>query len=108
MNISNDYWSLTEVEAKQHGVNAFFRAVENRVPLIRASASGLTGYVDSAGRLVASLPYYEAQYLVVDVEIRKPTVTLYTLFGDWFPQGLLAVFVLFLLLSAFARLRRAL
>ena len=108
VNISNDYWSLTEVEGKQHGVNAFYRAVENRVPLIRASASGLTGYVDSAGRLVASLPYYEAQYLVVDVEIRKPTVTLYTLLGDWFPQGLLALFVVFLLLSAFPRLRRAL
>jgi len=108
VNISNDYWSLTEVEAKQHGVNAFYRAVENRVPLIRASASGLTGYVDSAGRLVASLPYYEEGYLVVDVEIRKPTVTLYTLLGDWFPQGLLAVFAVFLLLSAFPAVRRAL
>ncbi len=108
VNISNDYWSLTEVEAKQHGVNAFYRAVENRVPLVRASASGLTGYVDSAGRLVASLPYYEQRYLVVDVELRKPTVTLYTLLGDWFPQLLLAVFIVFLLLSPFPGVRRAL
>jgi apolipoprotein N-acyltransferase len=108
VNISNDYWSLTEVEAKQHGVNAFCRTVENRVPLVRASASGLTGYVDSAGRLVASLPYYEERYLVVDVEIRKPTVTLYALLGDWFPQLLLAVFVVFLLLSPFPGVRRAL
>ncbi len=108
VNISNDYWSLTEVEAKQHGVNAFYRAVENRVPLVRASASGLTGYVDSAGRLVASLPCYEERYLVVDVEIRKPMVTLYTLLGDWFPQALLAVFVVFLLLSPFPGVRSAL
>lgn len=108
VNISNDYWSLTEVEAKQHGVNAFYRAVENRVPVVRASASGLSGYIDSAGRLVSSLPYYQQRYLVADVELRKPTVTLYTLLGDWFPQLLLALFIVFLLLSPFPGVRRAL
>ncbi|UCF97699.1 MAG: apolipoprotein N-acyltransferase [Spirochaetaceae bacterium] len=107
VNISNDYWSLTEVEGQQHGVNAFYRAVENRIPLVRASASGLTGYVDSAGRLVASVPFYEERYLVVDVEIRKPTLTVYTLFGDWFPRLLVGVLVVFLLLSVFPPMRRA-
>jgi apolipoprotein N-acyltransferase len=108
VNISNDYWSLTEVEGKQHGVNSFFRAVENRVPLVRASASGLTGYVDTAGRLIATVPFYQEQYLVVDVEIKEPTHTVYTRFGDWFPKLLLGVFVIFLILSAFPALRRAL
>jgi apolipoprotein N-acyltransferase len=108
VNISNDFWSLTEVEGQQHGVNSFFRAVENRVPLVRASASGLTGYVDAAGRLVATVPFYQEQYLVVDVDIKEPGVTPYTRFGDWFPKLLLGVFVIFLFLSAFPALRRAL
>jgi apolipoprotein N-acyltransferase len=108
VNISNDYWSLTEVEGKQHGVNSFYRAVENRIPLVRASASGLTGYVDPAGRLLVSAPFFEEWFLVVDVEIREPTLTLYTRFGDWFPVLLLWVFSVFLLLSAFPALRRAL
>ncbi len=108
VNISNDYWSLSEVEGKQHGVNSFFRAVENRVPLVRASASGLTGYVDTAGRLVATVPFYQEQYLIVDVEIKEPTRTVYTRFGDWFPQLLLGVIAVFLLLSVFPSLRRAL
>ncbi|MBN2553039.1 MAG: apolipoprotein N-acyltransferase [Spirochaetales bacterium] len=108
VNISNDYWSLTEVEGKQHGVNAFFRAVENRVPLVRSSASGLTGYVDSAGRLVASAPFYRERYLVVDVEIKEHGTTLYTRFGDWFPGLLLGVFAVLLFLSVFPALRRAL
>jgi apolipoprotein N-acyltransferase len=108
VNISNDYWSLTAVEGQQHGVNSFFRAIENRVPLVRASASGLTGYVDTAGRLVATVPFYQERYLVVDVEIKEPVVTPYTRFGDWFPKVLLGVFVVFLLLSAFPALRRAL
>jgi apolipoprotein N-acyltransferase len=108
VNISNDYWSLTEVEGQQHGVNAFFRAVENRVPLVRAAASGLTGYVDSAGRPVATVPFYQQRYLVVDVEIKEPTVTPYTRFGDWFPKMLLGLILVFLLLSAFPPVRRAL
>ena len=108
VNISNDYWSLTEVEGKQHGVNSYFRAVENRVPLVRASASGLTGYVDTVGRLVATVPFYQERYLVADVEIHEPVLTLYTRFGDWFPKLLLGVFVVFLLFSAFPALRRAL
>ena len=108
VNISNDYWSLTEVEGKQHGVNSYFRAVENRVPLVRASASGLTGYVDTAGRLVATVPFYQERYLVVDVEIHEPVETLYNRFGDWFPKLLLGVFVVFLILSVFPALRRAL
>jgi apolipoprotein N-acyltransferase len=108
VNISNDFWSLTPVEGQQHGVNSFFRAVENRVPLVRAAASGLTGYVDAAGRLVAAVPFYQAQYLVVDVEIKEPGVTPYTRFGDWFPKGLLGVFVVLLILSAFPAVRRVL
>jgi apolipoprotein N-acyltransferase len=108
VNMSNDFWSLSEVEGVQHGVNAFFRAVENRVPLVRASASGLTGYVDTAGRLVATVPFYQEQYLVVDVDIKEPVLTPYTRFGDWFPKLLVGVVVVFLILSAVPPLRRRL
>ncbi len=88
VNISNDYWSLSEVEAKQHALNSVFRAVENRTPLVRATASGLTCYVDTEGRIRKQAPYFEEAYLVVDVEFKKKTVTLYTRFGDWFPQAM--------------------
>ncbi len=108
VNLSNDYWSLTEVEGKQHGINAFYRAVENRVPLVRAAASGLTGYVDSGGRLRAALPYYEEEVLVVDVELKDTGTTLYTLLGDWFPWLLLCLYLVFLILSLFPRIRDSL
>ncbi|MBA7656059.1 Apolipoprotein N-acyltransferase [subsurface metagenome] len=85
INISNDFWSLTEVEAKQHAVNAAFRAVENRVPLLRATASGLTCNVDTEGRFRAEAPYYEEAYLIVDARLKGSPMTLYTRFGDWFP-----------------------
>ncbi len=99
VNISNDYWSLTRVEAKQHFINAIFRAVENRRPLLRATASGVTAYVNTTGRVVKEAPYYEEAYLVVDVPIEKNGFTLYTMYGDWFP---LTAAILLLVLSAWA------
>ena len=69
INISNDYWSLTPVEGKQHATHALLRAVENRKPLIRATASGWTLYADSYGRILASLPFYEEGALLVEVPL---------------------------------------
>jgi apolipoprotein N-acyltransferase len=97
INISNDYWSLTEVEAKQHFIHSKFRAVENRVPLLRATSSGLTCYVNEKGALISFLPYYEKGVLLCDVPIRNNVKTLYTLLGDWFP-----LFSVLVLLAAVA------
>ncbi len=96
LNLSNDYWSLTRVEAMQHAANALFRAVENARPLARASASGLTCLVDTRGRIVARTPFYQPATLVVDVPLPTERTTLYTRWGDWFPQALAAFLVLVL------------
>lgn len=94
-NISNDYWSLTEVQAKQHFVAGLFRAVENRRPVLRTTASGLTSQIDSRGRIVQTAPYYQEATLVSDIEIaNEQSFTIYTRFGDYFPLvagGLLLV-----------------
>jgi apolipoprotein N-acyltransferase len=85
VNVSNDYWSLTPVEGKQHAAHALLRAVENRLPMVRATASGLTTYITPTGRLSDEFPeYYSADYLMVDVPIRDTGMTLYTRFGNWF------------------------
>jgi apolipoprotein N-acyltransferase len=106
VNISNDYWSLTEVEGKQHAVNSSFRAVENARPLLRSTASGLTGYFDVDGSLLASVPYYQERYLVVDVAFRPDELTFYTRHGDWLPQAAAVLLALLALASLFPRLRK--
>jgi apolipoprotein N-acyltransferase len=88
VNLSNDYWSLTEAEAMQHAANAVFRAVENGRPLARASASGLTCSVDSLGRITARAPFFKECFLTVDLPIAGQRATLYTAWGDWFPAAL--------------------
>jgi apolipoprotein N-acyltransferase len=100
VNISNDYWSLTPVQAKQHFIGSVFRTVENRRPMVRATASGLTAHIDRWGRIHATAPYYEEAYLVADVNIPADDVTtVYTRFGDWFPLASAAAVLLMALLS---------
>jgi len=100
VNISNDYWSLTPVQAKQHFIGSVFRTVENRRPMVRATASGLTAHIDRWGRIRATAPYYEEAYLIADVKIPADDVTtVYTRFGDWFPLASAAAVILMALLS---------
>ena len=100
VNITNDYWSLTPVQAKQHFMGSIFRTVENRRPMVRATASGLTAHIDRWGRIRATAPYYEQAYLVADVKIPADDVTtVYTRFGDWFPLASAAAVILMALLS---------
>jgi len=104
LNLSNDFWSLTETEAMQHAANAIFRAVENDRPLVRASASGLTCLVDPSGSIKARSPFFERSFLVVDVPLRPPHATPYSRWGDWFPCAL-AIALLALLAGGLLRQR---
>ena len=101
VNMSNDYWSLTPVEGKQHAVHSIFRAVENRRPMVRSTCSGLTTSITARGRMSDDFPpYYTAGYLTVDIPIIERGTTLYTRVGDWLPwvcviaSGVAVLFVL--------------
>ena len=87
VNMSNDYWSLTPVEGKQHAIHSIFRAVENRRPMVRATASGLTIYISVDGRVSRDFPaYYTRGYLIADIPIADRGTSFYTRHGDWLPQ----------------------
>ncbi len=86
VNMSNDYWSLSPVEGRQHGLHALYRAVENRRPLVRATVSGYTVAVDTAGRILPGSPEpYTEGTLVAALTLPAGEITLYTRWGDWFP-----------------------
>lgn len=52
VNISNDGWFWGTVELDQHWDLSAFRAVENRVPVVRSVNTGISGFIDSCGRTV--------------------------------------------------------
>lgn len=83
VNLSNDAWANSDPCQYQHLSMAVFRAVENRVPLVRSTASGQTCVVDPNGRVVAMAPSSAETYLVSDIPVINDwKETLYDTMGD--------------------------
>ncbi len=51
VNVTNDGWFKESAGAYQHAACAIFRAIETRTPMIRCANNGLSGYVDTLGRI---------------------------------------------------------
>ncbi len=84
VNLTNDSWSHSEVAQYQHLSMAVFRSVENRVPSIRATASGQTSIVDPNGKVTAMIEPFVEGYLVGEFPVvEKGIKTLYTMWGDY-------------------------
>jgi apolipoprotein N-acyltransferase len=86
LNMSNDFWSLSPVEGRQHGILSLFRSVENQRPVLRSTSSGYTAYIDATGQIQpGALEHYSEGTLIARVPLPEKRVTLYTRWGDWFP-----------------------
>src|SRR5204863_1358860 len=83
VNITNDAWYGPTSAPQQHLAQATLRAIENRVPLVRAANTGISAIVDIDGRVRWQSRTFETTWHVE--EIAWPHVTtLYTRFGDVF------------------------
>src|SRR5690606_9525845 len=51
VNLTNSAWYVGRTMQPQHIQIATFRAIENRVPVARAVNGGISGFVDSSGRI---------------------------------------------------------
>lgn len=85
LNLSNDFWSMSVQAELQHYQLAVFRAVENRVPLIRSTNSGITCLVLPDGSTHGVLDTFTQAWGVYEVPIYKDkTLTFYTRHPDLF------------------------
>lgn len=89
VNITNDGWFKFN-QMPQHLQAARFRSIENRAPTARSVNTGISGFVDSLGRvhglIAAGREGVSVQSLPLDSR-----VTLYTRHGDVFACGCIAV-----------------
>lgn len=83
VNMTNDAWYGTTSAPYQHFSMAVFRAVENRRTLARAANTGISGFIDPAGRIIASTNLFEDAAVTRNVPILTEK-TFYTRFGDLF------------------------
>ncbi len=102
--ITNDAWFGDSAAPYQHLDMVVLRAVENRVPFARAANTGVSGFIDASGRLLATTDLFVPATRVGALAPRTET-TWYTRHGDVF-AWFCAVFVLAVLARA-AREARA-
>lgn len=82
--ITNDAWYGRSSAPYQHFSMAVLRAVENRVPLIRAANTGITGIIDPFGRIRSATPLFERTTVVGQIAPGRGSPSFYTRFGDVF------------------------
>ena len=102
VNITNDAWYGRSSAPYQHFSIALFRAVENRRALIRAANTGISGFIDPAGRVLDSTDLFVDTAVVKSVPLIS-RISFYTRFGDLFAGACLAATALVLLVHFVAR-----
>ncbi|MEI6807348.1 MAG: apolipoprotein N-acyltransferase [bacterium] len=111
---TNDAWFDVSSGARQHLSHCIFRCIENRVPAVRAANTGVSCFIDRAGRIPEDgiLKQLTASSLPVTATIpsRDMPLTFYTRHGDSvfaFPCAVIAVlcFVLALMRTWWLRFK---
>lgn len=88
VNITNDAWFGHSHAPYEHYSHLVLRAIENRVAVVRAANTGISGWIDPVGRIRAATPIFTPQVAVYALEtsdVRTP----YDALGDF--VGLLSV-----------------
>lgn len=81
--ITNDAWFGQSSAPFQHFSMVKFRAIENRRAVARSANTGISGFIDPAGREIASTELYADAYLTRKLALLEHQ-TVYTRYGDWF------------------------
>jgi apolipoprotein N-acyltransferase len=100
INITNDAWFGKTSGPYQHFSMTVFRAIENRRTLVRSANTGISGFIDPAGRVLASTPLLQDVALVQSIPLMEIT-SVYTRIGDLFARLCFAATLILVLLEIF-------
>ena len=93
-NPSNDAW-FGYWGPPQHFAQARLRALEEGLPVLRSTPTGISGVIDARGRVLASLPWHAEGVIDTHLPPAAPP-TLFARAGNWMPF----VFALLLVVAA--------
>ena len=99
LNITNDGWFGISAGPHQHFASARLRAVEEGLPLVRAANTGISGVVDSYGRIVAAIGLGTRGVLDSALPKSAAKPPLFARYGNAIPMILAAILFLAGILS---------
>jgi apolipoprotein N-acyltransferase len=99
--ITNDAWFGRTSAPYQHFSMAVFRAVENRVPIARAANTGISGFIDSKGRIINQSDIFNETVLTEKLSLGNKK-SFYTMYGDVFAWFCIVSAVILILNRVFA------
>lgn len=82
--ITNDMWFGKTSLLEQHAMMSVFRAIENRIPVVRSANTGISMAIDRWGRVKAKTDIFVPTYLVVDI-FPEDSNSVYGRIGDVIP-----------------------
>ena len=94
--ITNDAWFGASAAPYQHFGMVVLRAVENHVAFARAANTGISGFIDPYGRVLAASPIFTEQTMIGHIPVRNHP-TFYSRHGDVFAYGCVIISGLFFL-----------
>jgi apolipoprotein N-acyltransferase len=92
VNITNDAWFGESAASYQHMSMVALRAVENRVPIVRAANTGISGAIDSYGRIFEATEIFEEDWILAHIRPNHSTPGFYSTYGDVFSWICLGLF----------------
>jgi apolipoprotein N-acyltransferase len=98
--ITNDAWFGDSSAPYQHFSMVVFRSVENHLAFARAANTGISGFIDPFGRIIAASPLFTETSLQAEIPVRQEK-TFYSRHGDVFAYGCMLISLLFCLYGFF-------
>lgn len=83
INITNDAWFGKTSGPYQHFSISRFRAIENRVPLVRAANTGISGFISLTGEVSKKLDIFKTGILIAKIPLVN-IKSFYKYYGDVF------------------------
>ncbi len=103
VNITNDAWFGRSAASYQHMSMVAMRAVENRVPIVRAANTGISGSVDAYGRIIEATEIFKEDWIIARIHPQTAEPGFYSSYGDIFSQVCLVLLPVFAFIGSRSR-----
>lgn len=104
VNITNDAWFGKSAASYQHMDMAALRAVENRIPIVRAANTGVSGTIDPTGGVRQTTELFVTAAVITNIRPNPSERSFYSKNGDAFSRACLLLTAVFVLWLGFAKI----